>query len=127
MTVVVTRDVPDRFRGFLSSCMLELAPGVYTSPRMTAGVRERVWAVLAEWYHAVPQGSIVMTWVDRTQTGGQEVLTLGVPAKELVDVDNEGLFLVRRPLPSGVTPPAGPPPSASEPVALGEGSTGRVL
>lgn len=32
MTVVVTRDVPDRFRGFLVSVMLEIAPGVYTAP-----------------------------------------------------------------------------------------------
>ena len=41
MVVVVTRDVADRYRGFLASCMLEIAPGVYTAPRMTAGVRER--------------------------------------------------------------------------------------
>ena len=127
MTVVVTRDVPDRFRGFLSSCMLELAPGVYTAPRMTAGVRERVWTVLAEWYHALQQGSIVMTWVDRTQTGGQEVLTLGVPAKELIDADNEGLFLVRRPVPATVTPPPGPPAPTPEPCAPEGGTTGRDL
>jgi CRISPR-associated endoribonuclease Cas2 subtype I-E len=44
MTVVVTRNVPDRYRGFLASCMLELAPGVYTSPHMNQSVRERVWA-----------------------------------------------------------------------------------
>ena len=28
MTVVVTRDVEDRYRGFLTSIMLEVAPGV---------------------------------------------------------------------------------------------------
>ena len=50
MTVVVTRDVAPRFRGFLASCMLEIGPGVYTAPRMNAGVRERVWAVMQEWY-----------------------------------------------------------------------------
>jgi CRISPR-associated protein Cas2 len=37
MTVVVTRDVEDRYRGFLSSVMLELAPGVYTGPRLGRG------------------------------------------------------------------------------------------
>lgn len=37
MTVIVTRDVAQRFRGFLSSVMLEIAPGVYTSPTMTRG------------------------------------------------------------------------------------------
>ena len=43
MTVIVTRNVEDRYRGFLASCMLEIAPGVYTGPRMTPGVRDRVW------------------------------------------------------------------------------------
>jgi len=42
LAVVVTRDVADRFRGFLASVMLEVAPAVYISPRMTKGVRERV-------------------------------------------------------------------------------------
>ena len=46
MCVIVTRDVPSRFRGFLASCMLEIAPGVYTQPDMSASVRERVWTVL---------------------------------------------------------------------------------
>ena len=42
MTVVVTRNVAPRFRGFLASVMLEIAPGVYTAPEMSKGVRERV-------------------------------------------------------------------------------------
>ena len=46
MCVIVTRDVPARFRGFLASCMLEIAPGVYTQPDMSASVRERAWTVL---------------------------------------------------------------------------------
>ena len=50
MTVVVTRDVEGRYRGFLGSCMLELAPGVYTAPRMTRGIRERVWRVIEAWH-----------------------------------------------------------------------------
>ena len=32
MTVVVTVSVEARYRGFLASVMLEIAPGVYTSP-----------------------------------------------------------------------------------------------
>lgn len=46
MTVVVTRNVEERYRGFLASCMLEIAAGVYTGPRMTTGVRDRVWIAL---------------------------------------------------------------------------------
>jgi CRISPR-associated endoribonuclease Cas2 subtype I-E len=48
MTVIVTRDVVARFRGFLASCMLEIGLGVYTAPRMNAAVRTRVWSVLCE-------------------------------------------------------------------------------
>lgn len=49
-TVAVTRDVEDRYRGFLGSIMLELAPGVYAQPRLSAGVRGRILAVLADWH-----------------------------------------------------------------------------
>ena len=87
MVVVVTRDVADRYRGFLASCMLEIAPGVYTAPRMTAGVRERVWAVLADWFGALGGGSIVMTWRDRKQPCGQGLLALGIPARAFVELD----------------------------------------
>ena len=32
MTMVVTRNVAPRYHGFLTSVMLEMAPGVYTGP-----------------------------------------------------------------------------------------------
>lgn len=94
MTVIVTRDVAQRFRGFLGSCMLEIGPGVYTGPRMTRGVRERVWSVLADWFSETGGGSIIMTWSDSSQPGGQEILVLGLPACELVEHD--GMFFVRK-------------------------------
>ena len=94
MTVVVTVEVAPRFRGFLASCMLEIAPGVYTAPRMTKAVRERAWTVLNGWFAERPKGGIVMTWRDQALTGGQGVATLGIPPKELHDVD--GIFLARR-------------------------------
>lgn len=94
MTVVVTRDVEDRYRGFLSSVMLELAPGVYTGPKLNRGARERVWRVLSDWHGELHRGSIVMTWRDAAAAGGQQVLVLGEVRRELVDVD--GVLLVRR-------------------------------
>lgn len=94
MTVIVTRDVAARFRGFLTSCMVEIAPGVYTSPTMTRGVRERVWTVLGEWFGEIGGGSIVMTWRDPQAPGRQGLLLLGEPAKTLVEYD--GVFLVKR-------------------------------
>lgn len=97
MTVVVTRDVPARTRGFLASVMLELAPGVYTAPRMNRAVRERVWAVLRRWHRATKQGGIVMTWSDPRRAAGQSVAMLGVPPKHLVEID--GVIIAARPLP----------------------------
>ncbi len=94
MTVVVTRNLPGRFRGFLASCMCEIAPGVYTAPRMTKTVRERVWHVLEGWFRGEPDQAIVMTWPDREERGGQQVVTLGIPRKSLWNLD--GIYLVRR-------------------------------
>jgi CRISPR-associated protein Cas2 len=97
MTVVVTRDVDPRFRGFLASVTLEIAPGVYTGPQMTTGVRERVWEVLADWFGHLGGGCIVMTWRDPQAPGGQSIRLLGEAPKTLVDAD--GLLLVKRELP----------------------------
>lgn len=94
MTVIVTSDVPDRFRGFLASCMLELAPGVYTSPRMNDAVRRRVWQVLTDWWAHLRRGHVVMTWPDAELIGGQGIAVLGVPSRFLVEYD--GVFLSRR-------------------------------
>lgn len=94
MTTVVTRDVEDRYRGFLTSVMLEIAPGVYVAPQMTQGVRERVWEVLDGWWSALGRGAIVMTWRDTRAVGNLRILTLGIPPKEIVDAD--GILLVKR-------------------------------
>lgn len=93
-TLVVTRDVEDRYRGFLTSVMLEIAPGVYVSPRMSQGVRERVWLVLTDWWEALGRGSVVMVWRDRSAVGDLRIETLGEPPKEIVDAD--GILLVKR-------------------------------
>ena len=37
LVMIVIRDVADRFRGFLSSVMLEVSPNVFVSPRMNPG------------------------------------------------------------------------------------------
>lgn len=94
MTVVVTRNVPNRYRGFLASCMLELAPGVYTSPQMNPAVRERVWNVCCDWAGVLPDDSgVIMTWRDAKEPSGQAVRVLGWPKKDLVEVD--GMWLDR--------------------------------
>ena len=81
MTVVVTVNVEGRYRGFLASVMLEIAPGVYTSPEMTSGIRDRIWDVLMRWHQQLGNGSVVMTWRDPTAPGQQRIRSLGEPPK----------------------------------------------
>ncbi len=94
MTVVVVRDVADRYRGFLASLMPEVAPGVFVSADLSRGVRERTWAVLSKWWDGAPGGSVVLTWRDEKAAGRLGLLTLGLPRRDLVDLD--GSLLVRR-------------------------------
>jgi len=94
LTIVITRDVEARYRGFLTSIMLEVAPGAYVSPDISAGVRERLWHVLSSWWHELGRGVIVLIWRDKEATGDLRIETLGEPPKKIVDAD--GILLVKR-------------------------------
>ena len=94
MAMVVTRNVEDRYRGFLTSVMLEIAPGVYVAPDLSPGVRMRVWEVLSAWWEALGTGSIVLVWRDAKAVGNLQIEMLGEPPKEIVDAD--GILLVKR-------------------------------
>jgi len=94
MTMVVTRDVPARYRGFMASVMPEIAPGVYVSPELSKGVRERIWAVAQDWWGRMPGGAFVMVWKDPSAAGGLAMEFLGVPPADLADLD--GVLVVRR-------------------------------
>lgn len=94
MTVVVTRRVEARYRGFLASAMLEVAPGVYVSPDLSKAVRERVWSVLARWHGSLGRGRIVMIYKDASAPGDLRLRHLGQPSKRIWDAD--GVLLVGR-------------------------------
>lgn len=100
LVTIVTRDVADRFHGFLASVMLEVAPNVFVSPRMTPGIRQRTWDVLSDWHGQEPRGSVVMIWRDLNATGGVGIAHLGTPARELVELD--GMWITRRAKPRQV-------------------------
>ncbi len=94
MTVIVTINVAARFRGFLASTMLEITPGVYTSPEMTSGIRDRVWNVLSQWFYNQSENcTIVMTWRDPQAEGRQRIRILGDAPKKIVNAD--GVYLVK--------------------------------
>ena len=95
MTVAVTRNVSDRMRGFLASSMLEVGPGIYTAPRLSAGVRERIWSTVESWWRYEQDASLVLLWADSQATCGQSLRVLGVPPVELVELD--GLVVSKRP------------------------------
>ena len=94
MTVIVTRDVADRYWGFIASIMPEVAAGVFTAPDLTRGVRERMWSVLADWWGQKPGGSVLMVWRDDKAPTGLGVASLGEPSRELADLD--GVLVTRR-------------------------------
>ena len=87
MTVVVTRNVSERVRGILGRSKLELAPSVYSAPRTTPAVRDRIWRVLSDWFPNEKDASIVMLWADPRMPGGQASATLGLPPINLVEID----------------------------------------
>ena len=88
MTIAVTRNVPDRFNGFINSCMHEIAPGVYVAPRMKKSVRERLWKVMMDWSELISEdGGVVLFWRSRKAPSGLGVRVIGWPKKELVEYE----------------------------------------
>ena len=96
MTMVVTRNVEGRVRGFLASAMLEIAGGVYVAPGLTASVRDRIWEVLLKWEVGAREDGAVMVWPDVHMPGGLAVRILGEAPLELHET--ESVVLTRRPL-----------------------------
>ncbi|HBD91302.1 MAG: type I-E CRISPR-associated endoribonuclease Cas2 [Rhodobacteraceae bacterium GWE1_64_9] len=94
LTMIVTRDVEMRYRGFLTSVMLEVAPGVYVAPEMSAAVRARVWSVMQDWWTELGRGSLTLVWRDTKAVGNLRIEVLGEPSKIIVDAD--GVLLVKR-------------------------------
>jgi CRISPR-associated protein Cas2 len=103
LVMIVIRDVADRFHGFLSSVMLEVAPNIFVAPRMNQGVRQRVWSVMTDWHGHEQRGSLVMVWRDLNAVGGIGIAHLGEPPRELIEAD--GMWLVRRHVPSSKNAP----------------------
>jgi CRISPR-associated protein Cas2 len=92
MTVVITRNVPGRFDGFLKSCMHEIAPGVYVIPKMNKGVRERLWEILVDWGQTLQEDAgIVLFWSNKNAPSGMAFRLLGWPKKDLIE--HEGFWL----------------------------------
>jgi len=96
MTIVVTRNLPDRFSGFLASCMVEIAPSVFVAPRLSKNVRERIWEVALNWSPLIPaDGGFFMLWNDPRSASGFDMNIIGWPKKEMTQVN--GIWLSFKP------------------------------
>jgi CRISPR-associated protein Cas2 len=95
LTLLVTRDVAGRYRGFLSSVMAEVAPGVYVSPDISAAVRERIWAVMEAWWGHEPGTAAILVYADRSATGRMSIRTLGTAPVEWAEVCGMHLVVKR--------------------------------
>lgn len=93
MTILVTRDVAARYRGFLASVMPEIAPGVYVSPSLSQAIRERIWNVVELWWAEAPGGSILLTYSSRDEPGGLAIRSVGLPPVQLEVLD--GVLVTR--------------------------------
>lgn len=94
LTVVITRDVEDRYRGLLASTMLEAGPGVYVSRSLNARARDDVWQVMVDWHAKLQRGSVTMLFADSKEDGGIAVRNVGAPARRAVRID--GALLMHR-------------------------------
>lgn len=94
LVIVITRNLPDRFEGLFVGQMLKVAPGVYIAPRMSARVRDKLWAIVNDWSDMIPaeDGGVVMIWPRKDAPSGLEFHMVGWPPKTLVEY--EGLWLV---------------------------------
>lgn len=93
LTVVITRDVDNRYRGLLRSVMLEASTSIYVSSQLNRKARRRLWEVIERWHRALQRGSIVMIWRDASTSGDIGVASLGNTSRDLCEVD--GILLTR--------------------------------
>ena len=93
LTVLITRDVEDRYRGFLASTMLEASAGVYVSKSLTPRARDKVWKVVTDWHTTLGRGSLTLMYPDAASDGGLAVKTFGAPTRRPVPIDGALLML----------------------------------
>lgn len=93
MAILITTDVPDRFRGLISGHMLELKAGLYLSPDMNARTRDELWSILSDWHRYISSGSIALIFPNSEKPGGLDIKYLGEPVKEIAEFD--GLYVTR--------------------------------
>jgi CRISPR-associated protein Cas2 len=89
LTVVVTRNAPDRLRGFLRSTMVEVSSHTFLSVFLTKRAREAIWAEVAPF--GSDNVSVLMVYEDSTLATRCVVRISGEPQRDFLVLD--GLLL----------------------------------
>lgn len=92
--VIQFANKPARFKGFLASVMLEIAPNTFVAPRFKRAALDRVWEVLRDWHAAAPEGYVIALIGSSEPRGVPEIRTLGLPPRTILEQD-EMLLLLR--------------------------------
>lgn len=92
MTVLITTNVEDRYRGFIRSCMPEVDSGLYLSNSLSANARDRLWDILSEWHASLRNGSLILIYPDKKAPSGLQIRKLGGQNDKYVDLD--GILVV---------------------------------
>ena len=88
MMVIVTNNIPQRFRGRLAAWLIEVRAGVYVGD-YSVKVRDMIWEQIEM---MLEDGDAVMAWGTNTESGF-EFRTLGKSRRMPIDYD--GLRLVQ--------------------------------
>jgi CRISPR-associated protein Cas2 len=93
ITVAITNNAPAKYRGYLSSCFLEILPTVYVSSKISKRTRIKIQETLKEWWASEPINhfDICLIWSDPKEVGGIGVFNLGYPKSEIVE--HYGIYL----------------------------------
>lgn len=92
MTVLITTNVEDRYRGFIRSCMPEIDAGLYASNSLSSRARDRLWEILLDWHRTLQNGSLVLIYLDKKAPSGLQIKSVGVQNDKYVDLD--GILVV---------------------------------
>lgn len=93
MVVICLNGVADRCHGYLRSIMLNVHTGVYVSMDLDAGSRDRVWAVLEDWWQWEPRGQAVMIYRDKSKPMEIDFRILGGTKRPMVEYEEQYALL----------------------------------
>lgn len=85
MLIIVTRNAPDRLRGYLSSTLLEIESGVYFSPIGSSRVRNQIWEIVQGW--AEIDTIATMIYHDKNVPHRFSFESIGSPPVKMMNVD----------------------------------------